>query len=155
MPYKRCTATPLGDSVSKDRSDLTIEDIALDRLRQLVGPLDGHGKVIRFPLVFGRICSILCINKRQAWKVLRRLETQGSIEIVPYQGIRIPPAAPSGATAAPSDWYPTSASQRRILKHLRAHRRAYPSDIARALHLDIDTVISAARRLQREGLIDA
>jgi len=141
--------------MSRDSSDITIEDIALGRLRQLVRPLDRPGSLIRFPLAFGRMCSVLCINKGQAWKVLRRLETQGSIEIVPYQGIRLAPSTAEGCkNVGPANGRPRTVAQRRILGHLKNHGRAYPSEIARALNMDIDTVLGAARRLLREGLID-
>ena len=45
--------------------------------------------IIRFPDVFSRICPLLCIKKAEAWQLLGRLADRGTIEIVPFHGIRI------------------------------------------------------------------
>jgi len=141
---------------SNSSVEVSIEALTLKRLRCLFQPLDPPTKLLRFPVVFERLCAVLCLKKREAWAVLRSLESQGLIEIVPFQGIRVAPAVERGrGVPAGGVWRPTSAVQRRILKHLRSRKRAFPSDIARALNVDIDIVIKAARRLQREGLIEA
>jgi len=68
--------------------ELSIENLVLNRLKKLHQPLLPD-QIIRFPLVFSKICAILCLTKGQAWSILKRLEKAGCIEIVPYQGIRI------------------------------------------------------------------
>ena len=68
--------------------ELSIENLVLNRLKKLHHPLLPD-QIIRFPLVFSKICAILCLTKGQAWSILKRLEKAGCIEIVPYQGIRI------------------------------------------------------------------
>jgi hypothetical protein len=67
---------------------LSIESLAFNRLRDLYQPVLPD-RIIRFPLVFSKICPIYCLTKGQAWTILKRLEQHGLIEIVPYQGIII------------------------------------------------------------------
>jgi Mn-dependent DtxR family transcriptional regulator len=142
--------------MTSEPQESSLESLALRRLRQLTQPLDQPGTIIRFPSVFHRLCSLLCITKREAWTVLRRLESSGKLEIVRYQGVRLPPVSTKVTERVePTSWRPTTTAQRRILRHLRTTGKAYPSDLARSLNIDIDTVFSVARRLQREGLIDA
>jgi hypothetical protein len=68
--------------------ELSIENLVLKRIRDLGQPIFPN-KIIRFPLVFSKICPIYCLTKGQAWTILKRLEQHGLLEIVPYQGIRI------------------------------------------------------------------
>lgn len=71
--------------------DLTLPGLALRRLTrlrtrtQLVRP----NAVLRFPSCFHAICSTLCLNKQEAWSLLKTMEAEGMIEIVPYHGIRL------------------------------------------------------------------
>jgi len=66
----------------------SIEDLVFTRLQELKHPLH-TGQIIRFPIVFAKICPILCLTKEQAWLVLKELKDSEKIEIVPYQGVRI------------------------------------------------------------------
>jgi hypothetical protein len=50
----------------------------------LVMDADDAGQIIRFPILFAKICPILCLTKAQAWLVLKELQTSGRIDIVPY-----------------------------------------------------------------------
>jgi len=70
------------------KKKLSLEDLVFQRLQELKHPLHA-GQIIRFPIVFAKICSILCLTKDQAWLVLKELQASGRIEIVPYQGVRI------------------------------------------------------------------
>lgn len=70
------------------QENLSLEDLVLRRLQELHQPMFPD-QIIRFPLVFSKICSILCLTKDEAWLVLKKLDKSGKIEIVPYQGIRI------------------------------------------------------------------
>lgn len=70
------------------KKKLCIEDIVFARLLELKHPLYAD-QIIRFPIVFAKICPILCLTKDQAWLVLKELHASGQIEIVPYQGIKI------------------------------------------------------------------
>jgi hypothetical protein len=72
----------------KRKKKLSIEDLVFTRLRELNHPVHA-GQIIRFPIVFAKICPILCLTKDQAWLVLKELQNSGKIEIVPYQGLRI------------------------------------------------------------------
>jgi len=74
--------------VFSQNDELSIENLVLNRLKKLHQPLLPD-QIIRFPLVFSKICAIFCLTKGQAWTILKRLEGADCIEIVPYQGIRI------------------------------------------------------------------
>ena len=49
-------------------------------------PSVGH---IPFPEVFARACPTLCMKKQEVWALLRRLQREGRITIVPFHGVRI------------------------------------------------------------------
>ena len=68
--------------------NLSLEDLVFRRLQELYQPMFPD-QIIRFPLVFSKICPILCLTKEEAWLVLKNLYKLGKVEIVPYQGIRI------------------------------------------------------------------
>ena len=70
------------------QKNLSLEDLVFRRLQELHQPMFPD-QIIRFPLVFSKICPILCLTKDQAWLILKKLEKFGIIEIVPYQGIKI------------------------------------------------------------------
>ena len=72
----------------KRKKKLSIEDLVFTRLKELEHPLH-PGQIMRFPIIFAKICPILCLTKDQAWLVLKELQKSGKIEIVPYQGVRI------------------------------------------------------------------
>ena len=42
-------------------------------------------------------------------------------------------------------------AKKEIIEYLKSHKKTYPSDIAEALQLDFDTVISVVKELVREG----
>jgi len=60
---------------------------ALERLKELDKPLGT--KIIRFPKVFGKLCSTFSITKQECWELLFMFRDLGFIEIIPYQGIKI------------------------------------------------------------------
>ena len=145
------------DDTASGNMTISLEAIVIQRLRDLVGPLDPSNKLLRFPMVFGRICPVLCLKKPEAWAVLQRLQSQRRIEIVPYQGIRLlrqssgrPPSVPNSKATRPEEQQVAD----KILTYLQRQKEAYPSDIAEALSLDIDTVLSAAKKLLSEGRIE-
>jgi hypothetical protein len=70
------------------KKKLSIEDLVFTRLQELKHPFHDN-QIIRFPVVFAKICPILCLTKEQAWLVLKELQDSEKIEIVPYQGVRI------------------------------------------------------------------
>lgn len=70
------------------KKKLSLENLVFQRLQELKYPFRGR-QIIRFPVVFAKICPIFCLTKDQAWLVLKELEDSSKIEIVPYQGIRI------------------------------------------------------------------
>ena len=65
---------------------LNLSDIAFDRLKKL--PATDSG-IIRFPIVFHKLCSSLQITKENAWYIIMELEKENRIEIVPNNGIRV------------------------------------------------------------------
>lgn len=73
---------------SSEAERISLEDLVYNRLQQLHQPIFPR-QIIRFPLVFSKICPIFCLTKNQAWMILKELNESGKIEIVPYQGIRI------------------------------------------------------------------
>lgn len=68
--------------------ELSIEYLVFKRIKELNNPLF-PSKIIRFPAIFSKICPIYCLTKNQAWKILKRLEENSLIDIVPFQGVRI------------------------------------------------------------------
>jgi Mn-dependent DtxR family transcriptional regulator len=68
----------------KEMAELTLEKLVFKRLLEL-----NSSSIIRFPIIFERICPILCLKKREAWQVLKSLESLGLIKIFPYHGIKI------------------------------------------------------------------
>ena len=145
---------------TRPREVLSIERMAIRRLRELLGPLDRPSKLIRFPVVFERICATLCLSKKDAWQVLHQLDESGHIELVPFQGIRLlgphptpqPGASSEAAAEGVSD--AEAVASKRVLAYLKRVGEAYPSDIAVALDLDIDIVFGVAKNLLRDGRIE-
>lgn len=70
------------------RGRITIEDMALQKLEKLAHP-QLPDKIIRFPDVYERICPIFSMNKETAKIILKSMESEGMIEIVRKQGIRL------------------------------------------------------------------
>jgi hypothetical protein len=68
--------------------DQVSEDLVFRRLQELFQPMLSD-QIIRFPVVFSKICPILCLTKDQPWIVLKEPQNSGKIEIVPYQGIKM------------------------------------------------------------------
>lgn len=68
--------------------ELSIEYLVFKRINELSNPLF-PSQIIRFPAIFSKICPIYCLTKDQAWKILKRLEDNALLEIVPFQGVRI------------------------------------------------------------------
>ena len=141
-------------------ADLSLEQMAMRRLRELLKPLDRPSKLIRFPVVFGRICPVLCLTKREAWRLLHQLDESGHIDLVPYQGVKLLPPHPTPDTDVPngeaSQQVPREVTivRKDVLAYLKGVGEAYPSDIAVALDLDIDDVFEAARALLKQGRIE-
>jgi len=63
--------------------------LALSRLMELERFADRKSGVIRFPVIFEKICKSFQMSKMQAWDLLFFLSDIGIVKIVPYQGIRI------------------------------------------------------------------
>ena len=60
-------------------------DVVIERLKTL----NTKNGIIRFPLVFYKLCSSLQITKESAWLILMDLENEGLIEIVRNNGIKL------------------------------------------------------------------
>lgn len=135
--------------MAESEGDISLDEIVLRRLKELLKPLDPKQRILRFPKVFGRICPLLCLKKDEAWRVLHRLETKKLIEVVPFQGIRFVQSAEQPAPPDASE----NETRQRILAYLKERKQAYPSDIAEALELDIDTVLHVSKKLMQEGKI--
>lgn len=63
--------------------------VLFQRLKELEKNSDPKSGIIRFPIVFEKICRNFSINKQQAWELLFLCSDLGFLEIVPYQGIRL------------------------------------------------------------------
>lgn len=63
--------------------------IALDRLIELNKQSKFKKEIIRFPVVFMKLCRCFCINKKQCWDLLFTLRNLNTIKIIPFQGIQI------------------------------------------------------------------
>lgn len=59
------------------------------RIKELEKHSNFKSRIIRFPVVFKKLCASLQITKEQAWELLFLFKDLGFLEIVPYQGIRI------------------------------------------------------------------
>jgi len=63
--------------------------LALSRLMELEKFADRKSGIIRFPVIFEKICKSFQMDKMRAWDLLFLLSDIGIVKIVPYQGIRI------------------------------------------------------------------
>jgi hypothetical protein len=63
--------------------------LVIQRLKELEKYSDMKSNIIRFPIVFRKLCTSLQITKEQAWELLFLFNDLGFLEIIPYQGIRI------------------------------------------------------------------
>jgi hypothetical protein len=63
--------------------------LAIQRLKELENFSNGKSKIIRFPLVFEKLCRNFSISKDQTWELLFLFHEFGFIEIIPFQGVRI------------------------------------------------------------------
>lgn len=59
----------------------------LERLSELKQSSDSE--IIKFPLVFMKLCRNFSITKEECWSILFSLRDSDIIEIVPYHGIKI------------------------------------------------------------------
>ena len=78
----------LNDNES-NKSFTGLYGLALSRLMELEKFADHRSGIIRFPVIFDKICKSFQMNKMQAWDLLFLLSDIGIIKIIPYQGIRI------------------------------------------------------------------
>lgn len=74
--------------MKRKKRKITIETMALRRLDEIRDPLTPN-RILRFPLVYQRICSTLSMKKKETNIILRSMEEEGMIEIVRNHGIRI------------------------------------------------------------------
>ena len=65
---------------------MNLNRLALQRISKLESGTSG---IIRFPNVFYKLCSSFQMSKKDAWKLIFQLRKDGSIDIIPYQGIKI------------------------------------------------------------------
>lgn len=72
-------------SIKKNKTGLY--GIFFKRLEELNG--SSHPGIIRFPVVFKKLCRNFSITKKECWGLLFTLRDFEMIEIVPFQGIRI------------------------------------------------------------------
>ena len=68
---------------------LTLEALVFRRLLEMKRH-GGRGEdIIRFPIVFSRVCPPYSLKKRHAWTILVALGKKGYLEVVPFHGIRL------------------------------------------------------------------
>jgi len=63
--------------------------LLIKRLTELEKEANLKSGIIRFPVVFEKICRNFSVNKKDAWEILFHLSELKVIRIVPYQGIVI------------------------------------------------------------------
>ncbi len=68
--------------------ELSLENIAYRRLKEVHSPLTPNA-IVTFPIVYSRICSTMCLKKKDALSVLYRMQSKGMIEIIPFHGVRV------------------------------------------------------------------
>jgi len=64
-------------------------ELLFNRLKELETSNNRQGRIIRFPLVFLKLCRNFSMTKAQAWEIIFELRDLGIIEIVPFQGIKL------------------------------------------------------------------
>ena len=77
----------LNNEINKNFSGLY--GLALQRLSELKDYENSDSKIIRFPLVFSKLCRNFSMNKHEVWNLLFFLKDMGIIQIVPYQGVKL------------------------------------------------------------------
>jgi hypothetical protein len=65
---------------------MKIENLAHQRLSVLNKTRNG---IVKFPLVFSKLCSTFSINKKNCWELLFDMRDSKMIDIVPFHGVRM------------------------------------------------------------------
>jgi len=63
--------------------------MVIQRIEKLEKFSDSKSKIIRFPVIFRKLCTSLQIRKETCWELLFLFSDLGIVEIIPYQGIRL------------------------------------------------------------------
>jgi hypothetical protein len=66
-----------------------LQSLLIRRLAELEKEANTRSGIIRFPVVFEKLCRNFSVNKKDAWGILFHLSELKVIKIVPYQGIVI------------------------------------------------------------------
>jgi hypothetical protein len=66
---------------------MNLESLVLKRLKTIRS--DKINGMVGFPKVFSKVCSTLCLSKKECWDVLFKLQKSKKIKIVPFHGVRI------------------------------------------------------------------
>lgn len=72
----------------KSRKDFDFYKIALREILKI----NCFKRIIPFPQVFSRLGAIFHFDKETSRSVLKNLEGQGAIQIVPFKGIKLNPS---------------------------------------------------------------
>lgn len=88
MLYRQARPIRVVTATSLYPDDTSLNSVALGVLIRLAGKRPRAG-YIPFPVVFARICPMLCMKKPDAWKLLHRLNAEERITIVPFHGVRL------------------------------------------------------------------
>ena len=70
----------------KTRPTMTVAELAFSRLKTIQSY---PSEIIRYPSVFSKICSSMCLRKKEAWSILFELERSSQIKIIRGHGIRL------------------------------------------------------------------
>ena len=76
--------------MTKEKTDMdteVLQKVLLQRLRELKE--SNHSEIVRFPMVFKKLCRCFSISKNECWEVLWTLRDVGLIEVIPCHGIKI------------------------------------------------------------------
>ena len=69
----------------KAKNDFDFCKIAFEELKKI----SCKRRIIPFPLVFNRLGTMFHFDKKNSMGLLKKIQTKGYVEIIPFKGIRI------------------------------------------------------------------
>jgi hypothetical protein len=69
----------------KANDDFDFYKIAFEELKKI----NCKRRIIPFPLVFNRLGTMFHFDKKNSVMLLKKIQTEGYVEIIPFKGIRI------------------------------------------------------------------
>jgi hypothetical protein len=66
-----------------------LEELFLSKVLKCLNKATTNSKIISFPEIFYHLGTLLHLNKKECWYILRLLQQDGLIRVVPFKGIKI------------------------------------------------------------------